>query len=237
MCSTFCDSMDCHPPGFLVHGTFQARILEWVAISSRRGSSQLRDRTHMSCIGRWVLYHQHHLGSPRYLQIKLKFLLWPSKYLNVNCKVNFNFSLEYLLSHLKIKFTDSSVVENNSKGNSLAVYRLGLYTFTLSLLGPGSKNASRKRNTPLFFPFLLLGKEMYLISVLMRGKTPGIPSPYLVQSPLPASPTQRALVDFKVTAEVIDTVWSLMPKNIRSLSLMRMQSICTFQSFHVISRC
>ena len=71
----------------------------------------------------------------------------------------------------------------------------------------------------------------------MRGKTPGIPSPYLVQSPLPASPTQRALVDFKVTAEVIDTVWSLMPKNIRSLSLMRMQSICTFQSFHVISRC
>ena len=50
-----------------------------------------------------------------------KFLLWPSKYLNVNFKVNFNFSLEYSLSHLKIKFTDSSVVENNSEGNSMAV--------------------------------------------------------------------------------------------------------------------
>ena len=38
----------------------QARILEWVAISSSRGSSPPRDRTHVSyvsCIGRWVIYH------------------------------------------------------------------------------------------------------------------------------------------------------------------------------------
>ncbi|XP_011793086.1 PREDICTED: polycomb protein SUZ12 [Colobus angolensis palliatus] len=41
----------------------------------------------------------------------------------------------------------------------------------------------------------------------------------------------RALTDFKVR-EVIDTDWSLMPKNIRALSLMRMQSVCTFQTFH-----
>ena len=31
--------MDCSPPGFSVHGTFQARIVEWVTISSSRGSS------------------------------------------------------------------------------------------------------------------------------------------------------------------------------------------------------
>ena len=40
-------------------GILQARILELVAISSSRGSSQLRDRTHVfcvSCIGRWILY-------------------------------------------------------------------------------------------------------------------------------------------------------------------------------------
>ena len=36
-------------------GILQARILEWVAVS--RGSSQSRDQTHISCIGRWVLYH------------------------------------------------------------------------------------------------------------------------------------------------------------------------------------
>ena len=34
-----CDPMDDIPPGFSVHGIFQARILEWVAISYSRGSS------------------------------------------------------------------------------------------------------------------------------------------------------------------------------------------------------
>ena len=34
---TFCDPMDCNPPGFSVDGIFQARILEWVAFSSSRG--------------------------------------------------------------------------------------------------------------------------------------------------------------------------------------------------------
>ena len=40
-----CDPIDCGPPGSSVHGILQARILEWVAIPSSRGSSQLRDRT------------------------------------------------------------------------------------------------------------------------------------------------------------------------------------------------
>ena len=34
LCSTLCDPMGCSPPGSSVHGIFQARILEWVAISS-----------------------------------------------------------------------------------------------------------------------------------------------------------------------------------------------------------
>ena len=38
------------PPGSSVDRIFQVRILEWVAISSSRGSSQSRDRTHVSCI-------------------------------------------------------------------------------------------------------------------------------------------------------------------------------------------
>ena len=36
LCSTLCDPMDYSPPGFSVHGIFQARILEWVAISYSR---------------------------------------------------------------------------------------------------------------------------------------------------------------------------------------------------------
>ena len=45
-----CDSMDCSPPGSSVHGSFQARILEWIAMPSSRGSSQPRDRTRVSCV-------------------------------------------------------------------------------------------------------------------------------------------------------------------------------------------
>ena len=46
-------------------GILQARILEWVPISSSRGSSQPRDRNCFSCIGRWVLYHKCHHPKPR----------------------------------------------------------------------------------------------------------------------------------------------------------------------------
>ena len=45
LCPTLCDLMDCSLPGSSVHGDIQARILEWVAISFSRGSSQLRDWT------------------------------------------------------------------------------------------------------------------------------------------------------------------------------------------------
>ena len=57
---TLCDSTDCSPPGSSFRGMYQARILEWVAISFSRGSSQPRDQAHISyvsCIVRWVLYH------------------------------------------------------------------------------------------------------------------------------------------------------------------------------------
>ena len=49
-CPTLCNSMDCSLPGFSVHGIFQARVLEWVAFSFSRGSSQCRDQTQVSCI-------------------------------------------------------------------------------------------------------------------------------------------------------------------------------------------
>ena len=48
--------MDYSPPGSSVHGILQTRILEWVAISFSRGSSQPRDWTHISFTGRQVLY-------------------------------------------------------------------------------------------------------------------------------------------------------------------------------------
>ena len=49
-CRTPCDPMDCSPPGSSIHGFFQARILEWVAISFYRRSSRPRDWTGVSHI-------------------------------------------------------------------------------------------------------------------------------------------------------------------------------------------
>ena len=59
--------VDCSLSGFSVHGISQAKILEWVAMPSSRGSSRPRDQTRVSsisCIGRLILYHYCHLGSP-----------------------------------------------------------------------------------------------------------------------------------------------------------------------------
>ena len=59
-CPTLCRPKDCSLPGSFVDEISQARIVEWVAISSTRGSSWPRDQTLISCIsciGRWILYH------------------------------------------------------------------------------------------------------------------------------------------------------------------------------------
>ena len=65
---TLCDPIECSPPGSSVHGTLQARILEWISVPSFRRSSLPRDSTcvsYVSCIGRRSLYHQRHLRSPQ----------------------------------------------------------------------------------------------------------------------------------------------------------------------------
>ena len=55
-CPTLCDPTDHNPPGSSVHGILQARILEGVAMPSSEGSSQPRDRTHVSyCFLHWQM--------------------------------------------------------------------------------------------------------------------------------------------------------------------------------------
>jgi len=47
-CPTLCNPVNCSPPGSSVHGIFQPRMLEWVAMPFSTGSSQPRDRTQVS---------------------------------------------------------------------------------------------------------------------------------------------------------------------------------------------
>ena len=50
LCPILCEPLDCSPPDFSVYGIFQARILEWVAISFSWGSSQPRGQTFVFCV-------------------------------------------------------------------------------------------------------------------------------------------------------------------------------------------
>ena len=59
-------------PGPTVHGVFQARVLEWVAISFSRVSSRPRDQICLHC--RQILYWWSHQGSPK-LKVKMKMVL------------------------------------------------------------------------------------------------------------------------------------------------------------------
>ena len=74
--------MDCNLLGSFVHGIFQARILEWVAISHSRGSSRPRDGPHVSgfsCVGR------RHVGSVLPVRALLPALvLWVSQFSSLN---------------------------------------------------------------------------------------------------------------------------------------------------------
>ena len=54
LCSTLCDPMDYSTLGSSVHGVLHTRILDWVAVPSSRGSSQPRDRTHVSKVWEYI---------------------------------------------------------------------------------------------------------------------------------------------------------------------------------------
>ena len=60
VCPALCARKNCSPPGSPDHGIFQARILEWIAISFSKRFFRPRDWTHtfcVSCTGRQILYH------------------------------------------------------------------------------------------------------------------------------------------------------------------------------------
>ena len=78
-CPTLCNPMDCSPPGSSVHGILQARVLESVAISFSRGSSQPRDQIQVSCIpGRFFTIWANHKGckSIQSKRLVLHLFLW-----------------------------------------------------------------------------------------------------------------------------------------------------------------
>ena len=106
LCLTFNDPMDCSPQGFSVDGISQARILEWVAVPSFRGSSQPRDWTLVSWksptlqADSWLLSHR---GSPRFIWCYFKLFVF-SPYNNEFDEFTSAVSCNFFLFHPMIFF-------------------------------------------------------------------------------------------------------------------------------------
>ena len=138
-CLTLCDPVDYSLPGSSVHGIFQARVLEWVAISFSRGSSQPRDQTHVSCIGRRVLYHSSPQGGPfsylPYCQSLITSTLTSLIHLELSCFLcqigveflpqNFFF---YIILYLKL-------AKKNIKNFNIALTQVSIVLLYLSVSG------------------------------------------------------------------------------------------------------
>ena len=118
--------MDCNLPGFYVHGIFQARVLEWVAISFSRGSSWPKYQTQVSCIAsrRFTLWATREACLIIFPKQIGQSVLWATEYMrtikvSIISKIQrqcfgYTYSRQVSLAFPKFKF---SQVSNISSGN------------------------------------------------------------------------------------------------------------------------
>ena len=142
-CPALCNTMDCSLPGSSVHEILQARILEWVAMPSFRGSSWSRDQTHVSyisCIDRQLLYHQHHQSSNRVSPVFLWWLLQTSQGRAILLEASFplqgfcppSYSVQSLPLHSPQSPSPHPQLNPPSRLLSMA-YRLSLASFSFKI--------------------------------------------------------------------------------------------------------
>ena len=98
--------LDYSPPGSSVHGIFQARILEWVAISFSRGTSQPRSRTWVSCIAGRFFTNPATREALVSAYLEDKPVLWRSSLKKNKTERIFFYSRGYILSCLKTQTTN-----------------------------------------------------------------------------------------------------------------------------------
>ena len=106
LCPTLCNPMDCSLSGSSIHGIFQARIPEWVAISFSRGSSWPRDWIRVSliagrCFTLWATREaspKNKVGRKKQRRLKINIL---SK-IKIGISINYDGFLIKLLNHIKI---------------------------------------------------------------------------------------------------------------------------------------
>ena len=126
---------DCSPSRSSIHGIFQARILEWVAIFYSRESSQPRNWTLISCVGRWILYPGGNRMYESYIFIHSsldRHKLFP--YLGYRESYgNTHGSADTLFCHFALQHSLLKCIRHTR--NFLVVQWLRLLTFTTKSLG------------------------------------------------------------------------------------------------------
>ena len=131
-CLTLCNPMDCSLPSSSVYGIFQAKVLEWVAVSFCRGSSQPQDRTPVFLIagGRFsILSHQ---GSPHiYIHIQIQLFFSDSFPIWVIIEYWREFPVLYSRSFLIIYFVFSYVYMLISNSEFIPLPVVALVTISL----------------------------------------------------------------------------------------------------------
>ena len=102
-CLNLCVPMDCSLPGSSIHGIFQARIWEWVAISFSRRSSWPRDWTQVSCIEGicFTIWATREFDSLLNSKLLSKVLIWDCTF--------FQMSLEKTLRNMKSDNSNSYI--------------------------------------------------------------------------------------------------------------------------------
>ena len=124
-CLALCDLKDRRLSGSSVHGILQVRMLERVAISSYRGifpTQGLNSIPYVSCTGRQVLYHQHHLGSPICYTTSFSSLKFSEIYDKLHIVIYYPFFS--MICQITAQLGPPSVVLEANLGNYLQSYLL-----------------------------------------------------------------------------------------------------------------
>ena len=103
-CLTLCDPTDCSLPGSSVHGSPQARILEWVVISFSRESSWPRDRTQVFCLAGKFFFTTEWPGKPKKKTITLLISVSCVNYKGIFSNVHAPCRLSFLISFLQFPY-------------------------------------------------------------------------------------------------------------------------------------
>ena len=160
LCPILCDSMDCSSPDSSVHGVFQARILEWMAISSSRGSSRPRNQIHVFCvswIGRWILYHWATWDSDVAKFSKCSLFFLPHRHELTSC-IESSSGIKYLLGQYLL--TDSQGTRSTIFNSRLSSLRLSAH----HLVQPQVNHTSV--GLPLHLAVFLFKKKVCLIKFI-----------------------------------------------------------------------